>query len=304
MLGIAVGQRFHAKDLSPLHRIYEAGADFIRWGPRWDSVETILGGGYDWAAVDPIINLCDSLGISIVFTIAGRGNDNNTLGAQYAAYALACVQRYGGRRCVIAFELGNEPNHVIWSGVPSAAGYVDLLKRAYSTVKAAVPSAFLITAGMGGASNDAGDGDAADFVVQMYAAGAKGYFDALAFHPYCSGSFADSLTSGTGGWARMVRAHKAMRDAGDKAIQMWVTEVGWPTGGTGTHVSLKQQAAYLAEAVAEMRARSWVGPVAWFDHQDDPNPTPGNHGDYCGLWTADWSPKPALHVFSALAQAA
>lgn len=301
LCGVATGARLHAADLSPLRRLSEAGADFVRWGPRWDTVEKTLGGGYDFADTDKIVGFCDALGLSLIYTVAGRDNANNTHAVEYAAYALACAQRYAGK--VIAFELGNEPNHIIWSSVPSAAGYTALLKRAYSTVKAKVPTAVLLTAGMGGAQNDAGDGDAADFVEQMYVAGAQGYFDALAFHPYCPGTFADSLLTQSGGAWRMWRARQSMKAHGDKAKQIWVTEFGVPTGGTGPHVTESQQAAILYEGFSWMAARKWCGPAAWFDHQDDPTPTPSNHGDYCGLWRADWSVKPALAVFSALATA-
>lgn len=302
LLGLAVGQRLHAQDLSPVRRIAEAGSDFIRWGPRWDSVEPVLGGGYEWKGVDPIVNLCQDLGLGLVFTIAGRDNANNDHAVEYAKYALACVQRYGSQ--VLGFELGNEPNHVIWSTVPTAPAYVALLKRTYDTVKAAVPSAVILTAGLGGAKSDAGDGDAAAFVEAMYKAGARGYFDALAFHPYCKGTFFDSIQTASGGAWRMREARRIMKTYGDGHKQIWITEWGNPTGGTGPHVSEAEQAAILLESATWMNTRSWCGPKAWFDHVDDPNPDPANHGDFCGLWRKDWTPKPSLAVFSALASAA
>ena len=87
---------------------------------------------------------------------------------------------------VVGYEILNEPNLPFeWGGPPDAAGYTAFLKAAYRGIKAGDPGALVIgggpspnTGGFGGTIEDT------DFLNGMYAAGAKGYMDALGVHNY------------------------------------------------------------------------------------------------------------------------
>ena len=63
--------------------------------------------------------------------------------------------------------------------------YAGLLKAAYPKIKAADGGALVLAGALGSVfSLGALTLDPVTFVEQMYAAGAKGSFDALSFHPY------------------------------------------------------------------------------------------------------------------------
>ena len=87
---------------------------------------------------------------------------------------------------VVGYEILNEPNLPFeWGGPPDPAGYTAFLKAAYRGVKSGDPGAIIIgggpspnTGGFGGTIEDT------DFLNGMYAAGAKGYMDALGVHNY------------------------------------------------------------------------------------------------------------------------
>src|SRR6266852_3071844 len=104
----------------------------------------------------------------------------------------------------------------------------------------------------------------------MYAAGAKGNFDALSFHPYSSAS-----PLALGGTApaihRFVRSVPALHDrmlrVGDTR-PIWITEAGWATAAAGGACALAggltseaDQARFLAD---ELHASRGWGYVAGF----------------------------------------
>lgn len=102
------------------------------------------------------------------------------------------------RQVVIAYEIWNEPNIVsFWgqmkrrtlpfeynNGYPfqvdrsSIKAYTQLVKGSYTHLKAINPSLKVIAGSIAGTD--------LYFLEEMYKAGAKGYFDALSFHPYPS----------------------------------------------------------------------------------------------------------------------
>jgi len=58
----------------------------------------------------------------------------------------------------------------------TSTGYTMLLAAAYPAVKVADPTAIVVLGGL--SKNDY------DYLAQLYAAGARGYFDTVAVHPY------------------------------------------------------------------------------------------------------------------------
>ena len=95
--------------------------------------------------------------------------------ADYADFVRYVAGRYAGR--VSAWEVWNEENtQRFWSTGPSPSSYVPLLQAAYPAVKQADPNALVVFGGV--SQNDYA------FIEGAYAAGAKGYFDVMAVHPY------------------------------------------------------------------------------------------------------------------------
>jgi hypothetical protein len=74
------------------------------------------------------------------------------------------------------------------------------------------------------------------FLADLYAAGAKGFFDGVSYHSY-TWPQTPSHDSPTGGWNRMLKARQTMVDNGDGAKKIWVTEFGAPTAGSPNAVT-------------------------------------------------------------------
>jgi hypothetical protein len=290
-VGIAVGARLNAgQQMNPvLDNLVTSGCQSIRMSAQWDRVEPVIGGGYDWSSVEPIVSGCESRGLGLVLEAGTRDNHLYASGlpAKFVLFHKALAQRYNGR--IQATAGPNEPNHVKIDPVPSATSYTNLiLKPSYTAINQVAPNLPILTGGLGGAQNDANDGDAADFLDGMYAAGAHGYFDALAFHPYTHPlSPSQSLAQSQGGWWRRARARASMVANGDAAKKIWITEYGSPTAGNKGAVTEAVQRTHLTEAINMNFADSFGGPFFWFNHYDDSNADVNNPGDFMGLWLAN-----------------
>jgi hypothetical protein len=137
----------------------------------------------------------------------------------------ALVERYGPRgslwaerpevprRPIVAWQVFNEPNlGMFWSVQPFAEPYTETLQAAARGIRAVDPGARVVVAGLTADSWVALD--------QLYAAGARGAFDAVAIHPYTARP-ADVI--------RVVRyVRGVMRRNGDGKLPVWITEFSWP----------------------------------------------------------------------------
>ena len=91
----------------------------------------------------------------------------------YAAFVGALARRWAGK--VTAYEIWNEEDaSQWWTGAPDPAAYTRLLRATYRVVKDADPRATVVLGGLTG--NDY------TFLEGVYAAGGKGYFDAVGVH--------------------------------------------------------------------------------------------------------------------------
>lgn len=124
-----------------------------------------------------------------------------------------------------AYQVWNEPNlPVFWRPAPDAAGYLRLVRLTRARLRAVDPKASVVLAGL---PNSRLGVPALDYLRAIYAEpGAREAFDVVALHPYApnAGGVVASLTR--------VRAYMDRR--GDRATPIWVTELGWGTGGPRT----------------------------------------------------------------------
>ena len=93
-----------------------------------------------------------------------------------------------------------------------------------------------------------------------------------------------------------------MNRAGDEDGDIWISEVGWASGGrpSGLTVGPERQAAYLTqtyELAAEARERLGLAGVIWFSLNDTPGPLWPGH---CGLFELDGNPKPSWGALTRL----
>jgi hypothetical protein len=173
----------------------------------------------------------------------------------------ALATRYKGQ--VAAYEIWNEPNlHYEWGNfTPDPAAYTELLKAAYTAVKAVDPDALIISGGLAttGEGSPTAYGDL-EFLQGMYDAGAAGYFDALGSHPYTFGNPPDETDPWGLSLTRVEDQRRVMLDNGDTTTPVWITELGWALNTNwdlGEHqkntVTEPEQARYLADAYAKIQ---------------------------------------------------
>ena len=130
----------------------------------------------------------------------------------------------------VAYEVLNEPNLPFeWVGAPDPPGYARLLAAAHRGVKRADADAAVLaaglspyTGGMGGSIEDV------EFLRALYAAGARGTFDALGAHAY-AGDRPPDLDPWSCGmcFRRVERYRRLMEEHSDGATPIWITEFGY-----------------------------------------------------------------------------
>ncbi|WP_196053661.1 family 1 glycosylhydrolase, partial [Paracoccus lichenicola] len=163
----------------------EMGVDWIRIDIHWDLVQPTANGGFNWTLVDRVFNAIAAKGIKITAILNNTPdwvNDSMSTTADQQAYgrfAAAAAARYDA--IVDHWEIFNEQNK---AGITPQA-YTEMLKQAYTAIKAVDADDVVITGGTAPVpSTGNGMWGAVDYLQQMYAAGAKGYFDAVGYHPY------------------------------------------------------------------------------------------------------------------------
>jgi beta-xylosidase len=282
------------------------GADWVRFDISWDKVQPNGPGSYDWSKYDRIqralsAHKMHALGI-IDFTPAWARSSSCTDSkmcpprdvAAFARFAATAAKRYCGSG-MKDWEIWNEPN-ISFRYHPAAdpAGYTNLLKASYLAIKQADPTAVVIAGGTAPSETNSTNLTPADFIKALYANGAKGYFDAIAAHPYTyPNSPADNLPLAA--WDQMQTMHDIMSSHGDGGKKIWVTEFGAPTNGpnkSGEFVSEQQQAQILTDALRIYRSYSWAGPFFWYNYVDTGTSTLTSENFY-GLVRNDNSHKPA-----------
>ncbi len=286
-----------------LNDIKALGANEVRILIPWAFVEPTPG-AYNWATLDYIVNAANQRGIAILGDLnaspawaipAGSTPYSTppTSDAAFASFAGAVATRYAGQ--ISAYEVWNEPNsYAFWSPTPSAAAYTQLLQATYPAIKAADPTATVIAAGLISIVNYGNIGiNPVDYLTQMYAAGAQGYFDAVAFHPY---QYTLPFSQGTGyGDAtpidQLEDMHAVMVANGDGNKLIWSTEFGDPT----SEVSDATQASIIQDYLTSWSTFSYAGP-SFIYTVTDINTGDGNDADNFGVIQSDGTWKPAADV--------
>jgi hypothetical protein len=215
--------------------------------------------------------------------------------SDYASFIAAMARRWGSR--VAAYEIWNEENTPLWwAGAPDPDRYTGLLKAAYRAVKEAEPKATVVLGGLAG--NDY------HFLEGVYAAGGKGFFDAVGVHTDTACDTASPYEFLRGADGRIIpdsflgyrEVHGVMLANGDDK-PIWMTELSWRT--TGAVCSEGAEAGKKPEGVSELQQQTdlfeayhclaldpYVQVGLWFDLKDE-------GGIRSGLVRSDGSLKPA-----------
>lgn len=234
----------------------------------------------------------------------------------YSAFVRDAVRRYGRLgsfwrshpelpyRPMKAWQVWNEPNFpAYWYKRPSARQYVRFLKLTRKTVKKADRRAKIILAGIPD-TRVKRSVRLIPFLERIYRARGRRYFDAVAVHPYAKKP-GDVITV-------VRKARAVMRRHRDGRKSIWVTEVGWATGGKVSRhtrafkTSKKGQASRLRKAYRALlraRGRYRIGMGVWFAWRDRSRYR-GERSWWAintGLFDRRGRPKPAWRAYAKLA---
>ena len=302
-LGIAESNLYFMSpdELSTAIAAFEVmGVTQIRIFLPWRAMEPSRG-TYNWTISDRILDAAADKGIAVVGAVTSTpiwAADNGFWlpnaaprdPADYASFMTQVAMRYGAgsaRPRIAAYEIWNEPNaNIGWSPEPNVAGYTNLLKTAYSAIKSVEPGALIIGGVLGaGLSFGTWTINPVDYLTQMYANGARGYFDALSFHPYnFSSSFSAGMPYANTPYRQYLSMRQLMDQAGDTDKLIWTTEYGVPTSA----VDAATQAAWIIDFANTWSQLPGVGPMFIYSLSDRPNETPW------GIYDTNWVAKPAV----------
>ncbi|MCL5962070.1 MAG: cellulase family glycosylhydrolase [Chloroflexi bacterium] len=318
-----------------LKLVKDAGFNWVKQRFEWRYIEGNARGKYDWGEPDRIVEAISKAGLKTIARIDNQpkwarsdkvfpqdGPPDNI--EDFANFISALVGRYKGR--IQAYEIWNEPNLAReWGNKqPNAAEYVNMLKAAYKAAKRADPDALIISAGLSPttASGAIATPDA-EYLQQMYAAGAKDYFDLLGIH--AAGYKAPPEMSpdeiaqdpkynhGEPGAGRIYgfRHAEDLRDImvknGDADKQVAVLEFGWtsddrPDSPYAWHaVSEQEKADYLVRAFkfAKERWYPWMGVMSAI-YVPEPRWTKNDEQYYWSITNPDGSTRPAYEALKSL----
>ncbi len=314
--------------------VSDAGFGWIKQQIRWADVEPVQG-QIDFSEMDRMVYHALAGNLNILFSVvsapAWSRADGRTDGppdnfADYAAFVAKLASRYRGQ--VRAYEIWNEQNFAReWGGGRIDAGqYVELLKAAYTAIKAADPNAIVVS----GALTPTGFNDPnvaiddALYLEQMYqyqggilrqysdaiGAHAGGYNnppdDDMTHHSVTSTRFKNDPSFY---FRRIEQLHDIMVKYGDTAKKMWVTEFGWSTANYapgyeyGFDNTEQDQANYLVRAFQIAQTRyPWAGVMfVWnLNFATLPDLPPTDEKPPFSILNRDWTPRPAYLALKAM----
>ena len=283
-------------------RCAAAGIGWLRCDIDWQYHCTTNGTMW-WQVLDATFASAESRGIQLLPILTGY---NRVTGAQayedldsWSEFVRQFVTRYKDR--ISAVEVWNEEDYdYFWTG--TAEQYAALLTRTYTTVKAVDSSIKVVLGGL--------TSNSSSYLSSLYSNGIKNYCDVIAFHPYVwphspseewktypnSISEALGINGTTHSYTRRIAAIKSvMSSNGDGSKPLWITEMGWPSGGSSSAVSEAQQASYLTNAVAIAFAN---GVEKFFAYELKAPETNANDPEsYFGILHSDYSVKPAYLAY-------
>jgi hypothetical protein len=295
----------------------------------WPAVDpSALPGDYNWRDLDRVVAGAAGRGIRVVITVyATPGWVSQWDGCQAecaitpprSEFGLAAwrgllrdaVGRYGPDGAfwianptlpkvpVRTWQIWNEQNSpTYYAPEPSVGGYVNLLEAASGAIKGVDPGAAVILGGMFGTPLRGVPPalTAWEFLRRLYAhEGIEKRFDGVGLHPYSQSMRGVSY--------QVERMRKEMQRADDVHTGLWITEIGWASGGVKNSLNpgIKGQAKRLRQSFAYLtrhRRKLHIRTVDWYSWRDANSPA--SQCIWCpqsGLFTSALAPKPAWREF-------
>ena len=297
-----LSQGFQPLDLSDrrlddvLDGVRATGATVIRLDLPWARIQPNGPGSFDWTDTLRVYDAARTHGLRVLPVTSGMPGWAGTTTPDSPDYYFEFL-RQAGRvlipRGIRTIEIVNEPNVTGMDPIgytrsiliPGASGF----RSAGATLGRTVT---IVSGGLAPAATDGTRWSQLDFLTGIYAAGGRGYFDAVGTHPYTWPD--DPTRSAPNNWllrTAQLRATMVAHDDADKKI--WATEFGFPTSTGDRGIDETRQADYLVSGAERWRSYPWSGPLIVYSLQDlrgssaDPE-------DAFGLLRADGSRKAAF----------
>jgi hypothetical protein len=306
-----------------LSRQVQAGVRIVRQPFRWSEIEASKG-NYDFktyyddyvgALAEHRLRL-----LPVLFDPPSWRSSRPARGAAYGTYpprvygdlgrfAALVARRYGPKgsfwrenpalpkMAIRSWQVWNEPNlPPYWPDGPNPREYTAMLKAVAKALRKVDRKAEIVSAGLPQSSMK-GAKPLLGYLKGMYRAGAKRHFNTLGLNPYAR-SKRELI--------KRVRAvRRVMNRSGHKRAKVWITEVGWATGGPRSRfsVSPEKQAKLIRQtlgAARKGRKRFGIRGLVYFGWRDSEpyRPDLDFWGLHTGLNDTDGNPKPGLSAFS------
>jgi len=291
-------------------QIKATGATAIRIPAKWNLLQPSGSASFAWTRLDSAVSAARSKGLSILMNLEGPApvwaqkpganpllNGNSPANpATFGEFARQVALRYSSR--VAAWEVWNEPNLAHYLIPPTAGEYVPLLKAAFGGIRAAGANQPVITGGLSSLRTETRD---VTFISDMYALGAKPYFNGIGVHPYTLPYpiTADPREGDGGGAAVLPEGRAIMVANGDSTKSMWVTEFGQPTGNTPASTTEAVQSNIIVDAVNRANGLPWIAAIFLFTTRDLSANKAEDNSNF-GLYRFDGSPKPVVGALQAV----
>lgn len=292
-----------------LQLVRELGAPWIVEFFPWAYIEPNEN-VFDWTHADQAIDHARAQGLTVIARLGlvpwwarpdsrAQATTFNYLDrdhfADFGNFVYAFVDRYKDR--VQHIIIWNEPNLSFeWGLRPvDAAAYVDLLKAAYPRAKEANPNVIVLGGALAPTVEPIGGARGLDdliYLQQMYDAGAREYFDALAAHAYgLTAPMSDPPDPARVNFRRVELQRQIMIDNGDAAKQVYITEAGWNDSARWNQaVTPAQRVEDTLAAYAWAQQTEWVTMLAMWAFRY-PRAT-RNYQDGWTWVTEDFQPRP------------
>jgi hypothetical protein len=269
----------------------ELGAVWLRKTFYWTDLEPEMG-VWDYSAYDEFVETGKAAGKKILailaYDIAWIHQDGQRrryiTPAQlpyYLRYVEEIVHRYQGK--IDAYEIWNEPNWIFWKG--KREDFFELSRAAARKIREIDPAAKIVAGSFNRVPRS--------FIRGMFQSGAMEEADIISFHPY------DLNPQGS---VRLYDQFKEFLALQGYTGNIWVTEVGHPTGGWyPTRVSEARFPAYIVKTLAGLAVRG-AGAVFWYELCDTYNRhekrSPLDSELYFGLAYPDYTPKKGAAAYA------
>jgi hypothetical protein len=295
----------------------QAGITWAKQQFIWAEIEP-QPGQFRWEKYDAIVTLCEAYGVQVVARLDAApdwSRDEGTMPGRppkdfdlFGEFVHRFVEHYRGR--IRYIQIWNEPNlYIEWGNRPvDPAGYVDLLRVAYSRAKEADPNVYVLSAPLaitlGEPHPEPGKWRAMSdlqFLEEMYQAGAAPYFDLLSANAFgMDRPPEDAPSPGTLNFRRIELQREIMERYGDQDKAIWFNEYAWNAAPDWfaeqdlywQRVSEEEQALYTVQGFKYARQNwPWAGVFfIWYFRQVGDIP-PGQAAYYFRVVDVDFTPR-------------